>query len=103
MAEIKTRKSSDSFAAFVSSEKSTCSRQAQAKALARTSPWLTTEWVNGNVNFDSHFKDYEIESPAVALQEAVGGVVKWVMDSIITEFGSAASATHGTRGCGCVH
>ncbi|KAL6251227.1 hypothetical protein RBB50_001435 [Rhinocladiella similis] len=95
MAEIKPQKSSDSFSTLV--EKSTCSRQ----ALAHTYPWLTTEWVNGNVNFDSHFKDYEIENPAVALQEALGGVVKWVLDGIMTEFGSAV--THGTRDCGCVH
>lgn len=94
--------SDDSFSTLVVEKSSTCSSR-QAAALAHTYPWLTTEWVNGNVNFETHFKDYEIENPAVALQEALGGVVKWVVDGIMTEFGSAVSDSRGTRDCGCVH
>jgi hypothetical protein len=39
------------------------------------------------MSFETHFQDYEIETPAVVLQEALGGVVKWVVDGIKAELG----------------
>jgi hypothetical protein len=48
------------------------------------------------MSFETHFQDYEIENPAVALQEALGGVVKWVVDGIKAELGvvSAHDSEH---------
>ncbi|KIW52395.1 hypothetical protein PV05_08035 [Exophiala xenobiotica] len=78
-------------------EKSTCT---PAQAFSRTYPWLPTEWVNGTMSFETHFQDYEIENPAVVLQEALGGVVKWLVEGIKAELG-AVSAHDGEHVAVC--
>ncbi|KAJ4511274.1 hypothetical protein HRR83_006512, partial [Exophiala dermatitidis] len=35
-------------------------------------PWLGPDYTNGNISFETQFQDWEIENPAIALQEMLG-------------------------------
>lgn len=50
-------------------------------------PWLGPEYSNDNMNFETQFQDWEIESPTVVLQEALGELWKKVVHGIHAEFG----------------
>ncbi len=66
-------------------------------------PWLPPDYTNGVMSFDTHFQDYDIENPAVvlqeALEEALGELWKRFLDSIWAEV-AMVSPPRGD-GCGC--
>ncbi|KIX08079.1 uncharacterized protein Z518_02734 [Rhinocladiella mackenziei CBS 650.93] len=66
-------------------------------------PWLGPEYSNGILSFETHFQDYEIENPAVILQEALGELWKRILDGIKVELESARVAVSPMREerCGC--
>ncbi|EHY56118.1 hypothetical protein ABEF92_004919 [Exophiala dermatitidis] len=39
-------------------------------------PWLGPDYTNGNISFETQFQDWEIENPAIALQEMLGERVR---------------------------
>ncbi|KIV78956.1 hypothetical protein PV11_06554 [Exophiala sideris] len=68
----------------------TCSAKAANDFVSKHSyPWLGPEYSNGTMSFETHFQDYEIENPAVVLQQAMGDVWRRLVDVIITEMDSA--------------
>ncbi|EXJ82082.1 hypothetical protein A1O1_08151 [Capronia coronata CBS 617.96] len=52
-----------------------------------TLPWLGPDYNNGNISFETQFQDWQIENPAVVLQEVLGELWKKVVDGIQAEFG----------------
>ncbi|KAJ4692542.1 hypothetical protein HRR87_006318, partial [Exophiala dermatitidis] len=49
-------------------------------------PWLGPDYTNGNISFETQFQDWEIENPAIALQEMLGEVWRKFVDGIHAEF-----------------
>ncbi|EXJ77440.1 hypothetical protein A1O3_09666 [Capronia epimyces CBS 606.96] len=59
-------------------------------------PWLGPEYSNDNINFDTQFQDWQMESPAVVLQEALAELWKRLVDGISAELGLGLSALPGS-------
>ncbi|KAL2429252.1 hypothetical protein ABEF95_002923 [Exophiala dermatitidis] len=71
-------------------------------------PWLGPDYTNGNISFETQFQDWEIENPAIALQEMLGEVWRKFVDGIHAElslpmfmsmsrFGHGISSTNTTN------
>ncbi|KAI1616423.1 hypothetical protein EDD37DRAFT_78321 [Exophiala viscosa] len=70
----------------------TCSDNPATERVGKHSyPWLGPEYSNGTMSFETHFQDYEIENPAVLLQQALGDAWRRFVDVVVAEMDEAVT------------